>query len=258
MDNNWKMLLEQQRDGTILSGSREELADSVRRGADLRVYMTTKIYEETLYFQQTYAGETDEFAGFVSHHHSFEHRGTVSPQPYMCMFKYDGLGVHSAQKWHLGDEIIEESGREHADFYGVHRWFVCDRWRFVYEHDENGQPIAGSLDELKDEIRKGSTIGVGIRQLCGLAEDDQSGPPHISFLTAMLPFVWGDDVIMNCDPILVGPPKWPFLWNEGLHFGIVRPSTTGAIECFLAEPGKMPFERVTRRRGMQWLSATRG
>jgi len=42
-----------------------------RRGADLRLYMTTPTYEETLYFQQTYAGKGEAFAGLMSHHHSY-------------------------------------------------------------------------------------------------------------------------------------------------------------------------------------------
>ena len=64
MSDNWQLVLEQKSDLSIKSGS-------TAAGADLRVYLTTPIYEETLYFQQIYAGAGDAFAGIMSHHHSY-------------------------------------------------------------------------------------------------------------------------------------------------------------------------------------------
>ena len=55
MGHDWTLALEQQTDLTSSHGAVSELAAGVRRGADLRLYMTTDRYEETLYFQQTYA-----------------------------------------------------------------------------------------------------------------------------------------------------------------------------------------------------------
>ena len=57
MADDWVLGLEQNADRKVVSGSPRELAAAVRRGADLRLYLTTEHYEETLYFQQTYAGE---------------------------------------------------------------------------------------------------------------------------------------------------------------------------------------------------------
>jgi hypothetical protein len=255
MTDEWVMALEQRSDTSVAAGSAADVADAVRRGADLRVYMTTDVYEESMTFQQTYAGAGDAFAGMVSHHNSFEHLGDDVDQPYICLFKYDASGVHSAVKWMLGDTVINESGNPHTMVYGVYRWYVCDRWRLVYEHDAEGNRIAGDLDELKELVRQGKSIKAGVRQLSGLAEDDAGGPEHISFLTTMLAFIWDGQVVLNCDPALVGPASWPHTWSDGLHYAILRPSTAGQFDCFLAEPGKLPFERVTRRRGMQWLVA---
>ena len=65
MKLDWMLALEQQRDLMVSHGDVTKLAKAVRRGADLRLYMTTDRYEETLYFQQTYAGEGDAFAGLM-------------------------------------------------------------------------------------------------------------------------------------------------------------------------------------------------
>ncbi len=252
MDNDWRMALEQQTDLSVSHGDASDVAATIRRGADLRLYLTTPTYEETLYFQQTYTGEGDAFAGLMSHHHSYVHRGEDIDQPYISIFKYDTSGVYSHVKWMAGDVRLDEGQRYP---YGVYRWFVCDRWRTVYENDEDGNCVSGDLDELKEAVRQGRSMRVGIRQLFGLAEDVVDGPSHISFATTMQPVISDDHVQSNCDLVVVGAPRWPFSWEDGLHVAMMNPSTSGEILCFLAEPGHMPFKRYIRRRVMVWMVA---
>ena len=37
------------------------------------------------------------------------------------------------------------------------------------------------------------------------------------------------------------------------YVGAGQLSTAGEFACFLAEPGKLPFQRHMRRRAMQWM-----
>ena len=252
MSHCWTLALEQKTDRTPSQGSVSELAAAVGRGADLRLYMTTDQYEETLYFQQTYAGEDGAFAGLMSHHHSYVHRGKDIEQPYISIFKYDESGTFSHVKWMPGDVRLDES---QAYPYGIYRWFVCDRWRTVYEHDAGGNRVRGDLEELKEHVRLGHSVQAGVRQLFGLAEDTADGPAHISFVTTMQPLIRDGHVQSNCDLVAIGAPKWPCTWRDGLHVAVMRPSTSGEILCFLAEPGNLPFRRVMRRRAMQWMVA---
>ncbi len=203
--SDWEQLLEQRQDLSIASGNLSNLAAAVRRGADLRLYMTHEKYEETMYFQQTYAGDGDEFAGLMSHHHSYVHRGEKIEEPYISIFKYDTSGSFNLMKWKFGDVVLDES---QTYPYGVYRWFVCDRWRCVYENDDAGNRVAGDLDELKECVRQGRSVRLGVRQLFGLAEEQTDGPSHISFLTTMQPVIKDDHVHSNCDLVAVGAAEW--------------------------------------------------
>ena len=252
MSGDWILALEQEQDLRVAKGSAMEVVAAVGRGADLRLYMIHENYEETIYFQQTYAGEGDAFAGIMSHHHSYVHRGQDIEEPYMSIFKYDTSGRFDQVKWKFGDVVLDESK---AYPYRVYRWFVCDRWRTVYEHDAEGNRISGDLDELKEAVRWGRTVRVGIRQFFGLAEDRVDGPEHTCFLTTMQPMIKYGQVQSNCDLVIAGAPKWPCTWAEGLHVVAMLPDTSGSMLCFLAQPGHLPFKRMIRRRPMQWLVA---
>ena len=252
MASDWILAFEQHSDLTVTSGRATDVAEAVGRGADLRLYMTTDTYEETLYFQQTYAGTGDAFAGLMSHHHSYTHRGGPAEQPYVSLFKYDASGTFSHVKWMPDNQVFDET---QAYDYGIYRWYVCDRWRSVYEHDAEGRAISGDLEELRELIRKGRTIQVGVRQLFGLAEEEDTGPEHTSFLATMQPLIEDGQVQSNCDLVLVGAPRWPFTWGDGLHLGMMRPSTSGQIVCYLVRPGHLPFVRTLPRRGMVWMVA---
>ena len=239
MTSEWKLAFEQSSDLETVSGSASAVADAVRRAADLRLYMTTSTYEETLYFQQTYAGEGEAFAGLMSHHHSYVWNGKPFGEPYVSLFKYDASGDCEMIKWLLGDRAEDHS---YPGSYGVYRWFTCDRWRLVYEHDEQGNPVGGDLNELIEAVRAGLSIRVGVRQLFGLNQDDTGGPAHVSFLSTMQPMIKDGHVLSNCDFTLIGAPQWPIVWNDGLHMAVLLPSTSGEFVCFLAEPERWSLE----------------
>jgi len=248
MSSDWTLALQQETDLTVTHGSVEKVADFMRRGSNLRLYMTTERYEETLYFQQTYAGEDGQFAGIMSHHHSYE----VPDQPSINFFRYDTSGGLCQLRWKVSGELVNESQNYP---YGEYRWYVRDSWRLVYEHDETGQRLSGDLEELKEAVRQGKTIQVGLRQLFGLSEDDSTGPRHISFLPTMQPLIMDDHVLANCDLAVIASPEWSISWDAGIHIAFMRPSTSGEIECFLSKPGSLSFNKIRPNRAMEWYVA---
>jgi len=252
MVRDFNISLEQTGDFEVTRGSIAATAEAVRKGADLRLFLIARGYEETLYFQQTYAGNSDEFAGLMTHHHSYTHRGSLADQPYFSFFKYDAIGPFSQVKWMMDNATFDEP-QPYA--YGIYRWYVCDRWQVVYHNDSAGNRVSGDLDELKEFIRRGRSIKVGVKQLFGLQNDDVGGPKHISFLSIMQPLIKDGHVGANCDFALSGAPQFPFSWKDGLSFGAVWPWSSGEIVCHLVAPGRLPFRRTQLKREMKWLVA---
>jgi len=252
MSGEWELALEQNSDLDVVEGSVAATAAAVRRGADLRLFMEARGYDETLYFQQTHAGEDEAFAGLMTHHHSYAHRGDLADQPYFSFFRYDTSGAFSQLKWMWDGSIFDE--KQPYD-YGVYRWYVCDRWRVVYEHDEQGQPVSGDLAELHECIRTGRSMKVGVRQFNGIQHDDPSGPAHLSFLSVMQPLIADGHAGANCDFVLACAPRWPFEFADGMEIGMIWPNTSGRILCHLVRPGELPFRRTEVNRAMQWLIA---
>ena len=255
MSGEWVLTLEQGPDLDVVQGSLDAVAAAMRRGADLRLFLEAEGYDETLYFQQTYAGEDAAFAGLMTHHHSYAHRGELAEQPYFSFFRYDALGPFSQVKWMLDGSVFDEP-QPYA--YGVYRWYVCDRWRVVYEHDEQGNAVAGDLDELQASIRAGRSIKIGVRQFFGIQDDDPHGPPHLSFLSVMQPLIADGNAGANCDFVLACGPRWPLAFADGLEIGMVWPWSSGEMICHLVRPGGLPFRRTRVNRAMQWLVADVG
>ena len=254
MTGDWKLALEQTGDMEVVQGSLEETGAHVARGADLRLFLVARGYEETLYFQQTYAGQNGEFAGLMTHHHSHAHRGQQLEQPYVSFFNYDALGAFSHVKWMWGNQVYYEPQPYQ---YGLYKWYVCDRWRVVYEHDEEGRMLTGDLEELKELIRQGCSLKVGVRNLFGLPSTPDEGLQHVSFLSVMQPLIEEGHAGANCDFVLSGAPQWPIRWQDGLSLGMVWPRSSGELIAHWVVPGELPFGRQTVRRGMQWLVAER-
>jgi len=67
MASEWVLALEQNQKSEVTQGSSAATAEAVRNGADLRLFLIAQGYEKTLYFQQTYVGENDTFAGLMTH-----------------------------------------------------------------------------------------------------------------------------------------------------------------------------------------------
>ena len=139
--------------------------------------------------------------------------------------------------------------------------------------DENGQALRGSLDALKESVRSGKTIKVGIRAISTLmhpdsvplttaklptttssttgtgddarlqqqqqqqqqADDDDD---TICYIPALQPLITAGHVAMNCDACLLGPPYADAKhYAEAMQVAFLKPSTRGLVEVYSTKPG---------------------
>ena len=137
-----------------------------------------------------------------------------------------------------------------------------------YEHDEDGRPLSGSLDELIAAVRNGLTIKVGVHALSSLVAKSttvaaRSGDDTISFLPGLQPLVKHAHVAMNCDAALIGPPHSDaHTYAKAMELAFLKPSTSGEVEVYTAKPGataettyQTGFTRYVQRAAMRWLVA---
>lgn len=259
----WQMLLEQDRDLTIVHGSIPAVAAAARRGADLRLYMSTDTYgtdyEEVMNFKQTLwraYPDGDRFSG-LGPFLSSVHHGRDIDVPYLSLFNYDTCHTaletptHSLLKVKLDGTVLNESNYVAPANYNVYRWFVRDRYRVVYEHDAHGLPVSGDKEELKACVRAGQTIRVGVWQLSGLCccVENDAGVPELSYFETTQPFIpvanpasesffgregHAGEVNLACDPVIVPAPTrtWPLNFSEGVDVTSLVPSTSGTIVVF--------------------------
>jgi len=252
--SDWALALAQQQDLTVSSGDAHILAAKVRRGADLHLYVTTESYEETICFQQTIGGPGDAFAGILNHHHSFTENDVESDTPSVSVLRYDTGGTYGHVKC-FSDNSCVEVDRQAP--YQVYQWRINDRWRKVYENDDQGRWVSGDLEELKRSVRRGETVRLGVRDLFGLVEDERPSAPAISFGTTMQTLIRNGHIQAASDVMAIGKPIWPIRWAHGLHIARMRASTSGELVCFVASPDEMRFRRILRRRPMVWMVAGR-
>eukprot|EP01045_Picozoa_sp_COSAG04_P017359 COSAG04_NODE_1530_length_6451_cov_2.039830_1_plen_341_part_00 len=254
----WQTMLEQGRDMAVRSGSFAAVAAAVARGADLRLYMSTDtygtFYEEVMNFKQTLCRPDSERFSGLGPFLSSVHHGRDIEAPFASFFNYDTCRgalegpTHSLIKWLPDGTKLDESNYDPQTpaNYDVYRWFVRDRFRTVFEHDASGAVVSGSKEELKECVRAGLTIRVGIWQLSGLEEDEDeegdsgsgsgsssgsssgsdsaSGPAELTFLETSQPFMpvahegsrsffgregAAGEVNLSCDPVRPPPPPPP-------------------------------------------------
>ena len=94
-----------------------------------------------------------------------------------------------------------------SDSYRIYRWFICDRYTVCYEHDSHGNPLAGSIDALRDAVRGGLSIKVGLLGIAALSSNHMTqGQPKlwtdnsVTFLPSLQPVIKSDgSVCMNTD-----------------------------------------------------------
>ena len=136
------------------------------------------------------------------------------------------------------------------DFY---RFFVCDRWRQVLAHDDRGQVMSGSLDDLVAAVNQGREVKVAIQGLC---DDLGAGPPHEVFVHVGPCYYCTESgfLLGAANPLVRVRPAVPLVYrSRAWDFGWVIVRTDGLVARWLCDPYTVRFAKSTARLALRWF-----
>jgi len=136
------------------------------------------------------------------------------------------------------------------DFY---RFFVCDRWREVLGHDDQGHVLSGSLDSLVAAVNQGREVKVAIRGLC---DDLGDGPGHEVFVHVGPCYYYTESrfLVGAANPLVRVGPAIPLVYrSRAWDFGWLTARTDGLVVRWLCCPYTLQFAKSTARHALRWF-----
>ncbi len=155
----------------------------------------------------------------------------------------------------LGAADEETNAPSHHFIYAFdyYRFFVCDRWREMLAHDEDGRVISGSLADLIAAVNAGREVKVGIRGLCA---DLGAGPPHEVFVHVgpCYHYTASGLLIGATHPLVRVCPAIPLIYHSrAWDFGWLIARTDGFVARWLCNPYSLQFTKSHSRHAMRWF-----
>jgi len=241
-------------------------------------------------FRETCLLEKNWSAGFITLRQPVSLPDGFGPRPSMSFFLYnqdgrqaiarpflDGLsaagvpGVSAVEaheempKYHELSSRDRDTNAPSSNFiydFGKFRFFVSDSWREVFSHDENGQPLQGSLNNLVEAFHDGCEIKAGIgnlfEDLAGKEENprEAGSPEHEVFIQTGWGYYYhgGKLFIAETHPLVKVKPAIPLSYeSEAWNFGWVVLRTDGSCMERICNPYTLKFTDTERRYGIRWF-----
>ncbi len=141
--------------------------------------------------------------------------------------------------------------------FETYRFCVNDAWQEVYSHDDAGNPVSGSLDDLVDAFSQGCELKVGIRNLCSdLAKAGSDAPDHEVFVQAGSGYYGTDSRVFSTGthPVVRVRPAIPMRYESGnWDFGWLMLCTDGQTVYRRCDPYTLEFQDVPGRHAIRWF-----
>lgn len=137
--------------------------------------------------------------------------------------------------------------------FDYYRFFVCDRWREVLAHDEQGAVISGSFQELVAAVQAGCEVKVAIRGLCS---DLGEGPDHEVFVHTgpCYEYTRSGFLIAAAQPLVRARASMPLIYrSHAWDFGWVTLRTDGSVARWLCDPYTLRYNKSWTRHALRWF-----
>jgi len=294
--STWESVLELDTNRNRKVGSAEDLAAAIRNAADLRIYTeflhnehidvksdSDERIREVAEFGITYLLEDSWSAGIMSLRQPIELPVGFGPRPSMSFFLYNQNGQQAIARPHLDGGRTEaplatstgdtpEMPKYHAQSiwdaqtnapcnnfiydFDVYRFNVCDSWRQVLSHDENGAVQSGSVAELVAAFSQGCEVKVGVRDLCRDLPREEEDLGHEVFVQAGSCYYYTEKelFIAGTHPLVRAAPTVPMLYqSRAWDFGWLMVRTDGHIVYRRCDPFTLEFEDIKGHYAIRWF-----
>ena len=294
--STWESVLELDTNRNRKSGNAEDLAAAIRNAADLRIYTeflhnehidvksdSDERIREVAEFGITYLLEDSWSAGIMNLRQPIELPVGFGPRPSMSFFLYNQNGQQAIARPHLDGGRTEaplaastgdtpEMPKYHTQSiwdaqtnapcnnfnydFDVYRFNVCDSWRQVLSHDENGAVQSSSVAELVAAFSQGCEVKVGVRDLCRDLPREEEDLGHEVFVQAGSCYYYTEKelFIAGTHPLVRAAPTVPMLYqSRAWDFGWLMVRTDGHIVYRRCDPFTLEFEDIKGHYAIRWF-----
>lgn len=289
---DWTRVLKQNERREIVEGSKAQVADAVRRGADLRGYSTFDYQEhmgkppddglvqEMMAFSTVYLLDEAHVAGIQTMRYPANASLDFNEPPSLSFFLYTaGEDMQGVARYYLdgrvspkreGDEsrnkyrVLEtwddgspSPSTNYTYDFGEYGWWVNASWQEILAHDENGVARRGSVKQLQDAFRAGAELKAGVTGLCDdLAPADARAMPHEVFTSLHSIYNHEDAGFLGGEsmPMVRVAPSVPMRYQTDLwDYGWILPRTDGIVHKLIVNPYTRQVRQEAGRFAVRWF-----
>ncbi|MBT3319229.1 MAG: hypothetical protein HN948_03550 [Clostridia bacterium] len=288
----FKSVLELSQQREILSGSRENLVQSIKSGADLRIYTefrhnehidttsgNNELIKEVSEFRATYLIEDKWCAGIMTLRQPASLPGAFGPRASMSFFMYNMDGTQAIARPFLDgggpekqnaevgctESLFHDMGRYDLDTTAPSTNFVYDFYSYkfytnecfseVYAADEKGNAVSGSLKALTDAASDGAEIKVAISGMCDALCEREPIKHELMIQTGPMYFYTETNYMLTeSHPFVRVQPNIPMRYGSGnWDFGWVIARTDGHVAGLWYDPQTLKTSRTFENKAMRWF-----
>ena len=159
-------------------------------------------------------------------------------------------------KYHILSNYDEKTNAPCQNFiydFEYFKYFVRDDWHEVYAHDENGNPLRGSLDDLVAATREGRDLKAAIRNF-----DHKTGAPDyeiFTFLGSTYYSTQSKHLAVNSQPLVLVEPAIPMSYKTGnWRPGNMLLHTDGTVEFWYYDPYFMKYAQCSDKCAIRYFT----
>ena len=242
---------------------------------------------ESAEFRTTYCIDNQWVAGIMTQRQPTSLPGPdFTQRPSMSFFMYNEDGIQCIARPYLAEESPKDSNPSDSpkqirpemkkmhdidecdsgtnapsnnfiyDF-NFFRYFVRDDWKEILSHDENGNILSGSSDNLGDAIAQGMEVKAGLRNLCNdLSIDKSETLEHETFIQMNSCYYYTKQhiFIAGSHPLVRVAPNIPMKYrSNNWDFGWLQLRNDGKVGRRIVDPYTLKFTDSQSSHAIRWF-----